>query len=194
MAEERRETSRTVAALALASSGSAVATFLVARFGLEGTIVGAALTPIIVALVAELARRPARRLRPRRRVAAEPGAGRTVYRARPPGRFSLAAISWRRVLVTGLGAFALVVAVFTLVDLTVGNSVASDRDTTFFPADDGAPARTGPQEEEGPATGPTDTDPATDEVGTTATVTTPTETAPPPTTTPTTPTTTEPSP
>lgn len=120
----------------LASVGSACATFLIARFGLEGTIVGAALSPVLVALVAEAVRRPAQGIRsraggvqPRPRTARP---ARTVYKVERRPRLGFDRVSWRRVLLTGAAAFALVVTAVTLADIGLGNSVASDRDTTFF--------------------------------------------------------------
>lgn len=182
--------------LALAALASAVATLVIARFGLTGTVIGAALTPVLVALVMEAARRPVRRIRRARTRGRRPGAagsGRTIYAA-PTWSARLAGVSWRRVVLTGLTAFALVVGAFTVADFGLGDSVASDRKTTFF--DRGKPKRAPAQERPQPAA--TTTEPAAttvttptvrpedepeETVPTTETATTPTETAPATTTT-----------
>ena len=64
--------------MSLAAIGSASATFLLGSFGLAGTVLGAALAPVIVALVSELVRRPARTVTVR--------AGRSGRGRRRPGR------------------------------------------------------------------------------------------------------------
>jgi hypothetical protein len=121
------------ATLALAALASATTTFLLGSVGLAGTIVGAALTPVLVAVVTEFARKPADRLRTAAvRVPSSRGGERTVFRVEREPRRLLDRISWRRALLTGLGAFALVVAAVTLADLGRGTSVVSDRGTTFF--------------------------------------------------------------
>jgi hypothetical protein len=197
MGQERRGIS--LGTLALASLGSAAATFLIARFGLGGTLVGAALSPVIVALVAEAVRRPAEGIRSRagavRPRSGAARAGRTVYRAERRPRLGFDRVSWRRVLLTGVAAFALVVTAVTVADLGLGNSVASDRDTTFFrraETDPKSPAEK--PDEEAPTvpteTVPPETPPPEEEPGTTTSPeavpleTTPSETTPPETTTP----------
>jgi hypothetical protein len=202
MADSHRSPTISPGALALAALASAVATLLIGRFGLTGTVIGAALTPVLVALVSEAARRPARRLggtAASRRAATRDRVGATRYGGEAR-RLARRQISWRRVLATGLGAFALVVAAFTFADLGLGDSVASDRRTTFFGGRESSP-REEPDERRKPA--PTSETPATTSetpAETTTQVpeeeTEPTDTAPPTETSPTetAPTTTSPSP
>lgn len=186
MAPSDRRSSVSPSTLALAALGSATATFLIGRVGLAGTIIGAAFTPVVIALVTELARKPAERLRTR---AVRPGArarevDRTVYRVEREPRSLLERVSWRRVLVTGLGAFALVVAAVTVTDLARGTSVVGKRGTTFFDRERGG-APTQRDEERAPGT-PTDegeTVMPDSPTGEEETETTPTGTEPPATTT-----------
>jgi hypothetical protein len=118
--------------LVLASLGSLVATFALGRLGLAGTLAGAAVAPVLVALSQEVSRRSARR-------AARAGST-VVSRAgdfRGTGerlRGLLDAVRWRRVAVTGAAAFGLVVAAVTVADLLLGESVASGRERTFIPS------------------------------------------------------------
>jgi hypothetical protein len=192
MSQERRGISP--GTLALASLGSAAATFLIARFGLGGTLVGAALSPVIVALVAEAVRRPAEGIRARAGAVGPRGgaarAGRTVYRVeRRPG-LGFDRVSWRRVLLTGVAAFALVVTAVTVADLGLGNSVASDRETTFFGRAETDPKSPAEEPDEEAPTVPTETvapetPPPEEEPGTTTLPeTVPPETAPSDTTPP----------
>lgn len=147
MSDSPRQHSRVApVALVAAAVASAVTTFVIARFGLTGTILGAALAPVIVALVAEGVRRPAERVRttvvlPARRNGGE-GPPPPAPRERAPRRrgLSLGRVSWRRVLATGLGAFLIVVLAFTLFDLARGESPVSDRGTTFFTPGQRGPA------------------------------------------------------
>ena len=153
MADDRRDSSGISATtLALAALGSAAATFVIARFGLEGTIAGAALMPVVVALVTELARRPARRVRARtgavRPTRAPDAPPRRVYRAEREPRVALGRVSWSRVFATAGVAFGLVVGAVTIADIGLGRSVASDRDTTFFGREQRAPKQEQPAERE----------------------------------------------
>ena len=133
---ERRSSEISPANLALASFGSLVATFLLARLGIAGTLIGAALTPILITLAQELVRRPIRRVRQKATAVVDtPGA---APRDRPSigsrvGRLARL-VSWRSVLVTSGLAFAIVVAVFTIADFAAGDSVVADRPSTFFPS------------------------------------------------------------
>ena len=174
---ERREERSAIApgTLAAAAVGSAAATFLVARFGLAGTIAGAAITPVVISVVSELVRRSAARRG--RRTEARPvrEGGRTVYRA-PRGRPRLR-FSWRRVVATAAAAFALVVAGITVADFAFGNSVASDRDSTFLSPEPEGPKEEQEREEEAPGE-PTEPPVTTPE---TTTEDVPPETAPTPT-------------
>jgi cytoskeletal protein RodZ len=147
--------------LGLASVGSAVAALLIGRFGLAGTVVGAALTPVVITLVRELGKRPVERV---------------VHL--PSGRSALAElrprIRWRLVAATSAAAFAVAVAALTLPELLRGESVVADRPTTFFSTNRGEGG--GPAEEAPPAA-PERTPPEDPSAPP------PTETEPPPTTT-----------
>lgn len=105
--------------LGLASLSAVVATLLVSRFGLAGSLAGAALTPVVVTVVRELARNPVEKV-VRLPSGARALAGRAP-RVRP-----------RVVVITSVIAFVVAVAAFTIPELLRGSSVASDRDSTFF--------------------------------------------------------------
>jgi hypothetical protein len=137
--EERSEQSSEIspAKLALAAFGSLVATYVLGQLGFAGTLVGAALAPVIIALSQELVRRPARRVRGARIAVvrgspAVPRERRLSFRSRLRWRADV--IPWRSVLITAGLAFAIVVGVFTVADLAVGRSVVADRPKTFFPS------------------------------------------------------------
>lgn len=105
--------------LGLASLGSVVATVMVSRFGLAGSLAGAALAPVVIAIVRELGRRPVER------VVRLPSGARAIVERRPRVRP-------RTVAVTAVVAFAVAVAAFTIPDMIAGTSVVSDRPSTFF--------------------------------------------------------------
>jgi len=180
MPEEQSTPSR-LAPLTLVAAGiaSAVTTVVIARFGLAGTILGAALAPVLVALVGESVRRPAERVR-----SGTTSLGTRARREPSRPRFSLDRVSWGRVAAIGVFAFAAVVAAFTVFDLTRGESPVSERGTTFFTPRSGdggeepAPGPSGPGEQETPPAAPPP----------------PTGTQPPPTVTEPPPTTTDPAP
>lgn len=174
--------------LGLAAAGSVAATVAVARFGLAGSLVGAALAPVIVSLVKELGRKPlegaasigaaARRAGDGadRRRAGTPGPGRrpgdpapiTIHRTPR----SLRRVRWGAVAVTSTVAFAVAIAAFTVPDLLNGSSIVSGRDTTFFDQRDPGPSE--------PASAPADDaeEPAPDETETTTETDTQTVTVP----------------
>jgi hypothetical protein len=127
--------------LVFASLGSVIATALVSRFGLTGTVVGAALTPVVIALVGEVRR-------PVERIVRLPGGRRVLFRRRP-------GVRWRIVAITAGAAFAVAVAAFTIPDLITGESAVSKRSTTFFSTAPKTPAT------ETPGGGTTTTEPAT---------------------------------
>jgi hypothetical protein len=121
--------------VSLAAIGSASATFLLGSFGLAGTVLGAALTPVIVALVSELVRRPARTVTVRAgavRTGTAQARPRTIDRGERRSRLSFDHVRPKRVVITGLAAFAAVVAAVSIADLASGGSVTSGRDSTFF--------------------------------------------------------------
>lgn len=122
--------------LAIAAIAAAAAAYLTSQVWEGGTLVSAALTPVIVALVKEALARPVDRvtsLRTERSTGAPPVADTplhppvTVYGS--PNR------RWIRVgLVSGLAAFALVVALFTIPELVTGKSIgrSGGSATTLF--------------------------------------------------------------
>lgn len=102
--------------LVIASAASASAALVVSRVWGTGTLIGAAATPIIVAVVTELLRRPARRLRaPGEGAPAAPGEPPVhVYRTAPGGR------EWRTVALTALAAFVIGVGLYVVLDRVAG--------------------------------------------------------------------------
>ena len=94
------------------------------------------------------------------KIPGERGEERSVFRVEREPRALLERVSWRRVLVTGLGAFALVVAAVSLADLGRGTSVVSDRGTTFFDRGRAAPAEEAPRGRRDGPTAPAETTPA----------------------------------
>lgn len=113
-----------VVTLIIAAAASASAAFVVSRVWGSGTLIGAAVTPIIVAVVTELLRRPATRLPDLR--TPPPTGGRSpagpaeppvhVYRAAPEARH------WRIVAVTALAAFVIGVGLYVVLDRLAGGS------------------------------------------------------------------------
>ncbi len=141
--------------LIVASVASAAASFAVSRIWGPGTIISAAATPIFVALVSEFLRKPvetvasgARRVPAQRTGRATmgdelaPGQPGPRARAAGPGDPSpaspgLSRVRVRAAVATGLAAFAIVVAFFTLPDLVTGRSITGSGDsTTFFGGDE----------------------------------------------------------
>jgi hypothetical protein len=209
--------------LIIASFASAVASFAASRIWGAGTLISAAVTPVIVALVAELLRRPVQTVaatakkvptvqtlpavrkhtiaateaptgvrsdatrvntdsatrdepqsysglpEPRLRVESPAAIAPVV----DPGTITPAEVNtwrphWRLVVVTGLLAFAIVVALYTVPDLLAGRSITGNgQPTTFFGGSANVKNRASP----------------TSTVTTTTRVTTVTKTAPTTTTT-----------
>lgn len=148
--------------LIIASVASAAASFAVARIWGPGTLLGAAAAPVIVALVSESLRRPVRTVaatakraptgqskRRGRRLGREvntprpptPPTAATERAANPAPRPTRSAgpdpharrRHWGLALATGLAAFSIVVAVYTVPDLIAGNSITGNgQPTTFF--------------------------------------------------------------
>lgn len=155
--------------LGLAAVASAAATVTVSRFGLAGTVLGAALAPVVVAVVRELGRRPVER------VVRVPTGTRAIVRRGPRVRPRVVAI-------TAGVAFLAVVAFFTVPDLIRGSSVVSERPSTFFSRGDGsgsqgAPATTTTTDQE-PVEAPPEQEPATTAPEEPATTDAPAVTAP----------------
>lgn len=114
-----------VTTLVVASAASATAALVVSRTWGTGTLIGAAVTPIIVAVVTELLRRPATRLPDLRPPPARtPPQGSSapqqpsvhVYRATPEVRH------WRGAALTALAAFVIGVGVYVGVDRLAGGA------------------------------------------------------------------------
>lgn len=158
--------------VAMASMGSVVATALVSGFGLAGTLMGAALAPVVVSLVGEIGRRPVER------VVRLPSGARALVERRPHVRP-------RVVAATAAAGFVIAVAFFTLPDLIAGESVVSERPTTFFSRSDGGGGSGAPAEEERETESEmrTETAPAVTAPEDPSTTTAPTTTEPPPATT-----------
>jgi hypothetical protein len=164
--------------LIIASLASATAAIVTARLWKQGTVISAAMTPVIVGIVSELLHRPAEKvtqIRTTRRSEPLPEAGgaapppgtRPPPARREPGegvevpRLMERRPSLKIALATGLVAFAIAAAVLTLPELIFGGAVADDRKTTIFGgrSKDGdrekAPQEQQPGEETPPATTPT---------------------------------------
>ena len=141
-----------VQTLLIASIASAVASFLASRLLGSGTLISAAVTPVIVALVSESLRRPVQVVADTaRKLPSVPGDARDADAAPQQSAgepvaedASLSAATgaqseaggrpqWRWAVVTGLLAFVIVVAIFTVPDLLAGRSITGDgQPTTFF--------------------------------------------------------------
>jgi len=158
----REETRRlSIATLAVASMASATAAMIVSQFWQGGTPIAAAVTPVIVAVVSELLRRPTAKiaekvtveraaLQPRssdpgpeearRTMPLEPPAAKGGEKPSPPGDVRVyrsppprRRVSPKAVAVTGALAFVIAVAALTVPELIAGRSlVNSDRGTTIF--------------------------------------------------------------
>jgi hypothetical protein len=180
--------------LLIAAIASVAATAVVSRFGLESTLLGAGLTPVVVTLVREFARRPVEQVSAvthaagnwghwrRRRAEAPPEDPEAAPPPRPiapaPGR--VGRIRWGVVGAATLVGFLAAVAFFTVPDLIAGQSLVSNRDSTFF-SGGSAPAKepvAAPTVTTTTETTPTTTVETTTEV-VTVTSTAPTATAPP---------------
>jgi hypothetical protein len=193
--------------LAIASAASVAAAIVVHELWRGGAIIGAALTPVIVAIVSESLRKPVdrvtaireeRRTRTRvdRRGAPETPPPPELERPDPFGIWQDDAPRRRRLdsrhlkiaLVTGLVAFAIGAVFLTVTELVFGGNVGGGDRVTIVPS---RKDKSDEKKTETTETQPTDT---TETTPTTPTETTPTETVPPPTettppsTTPTTPT------
>jgi hypothetical protein len=157
-----------VTALAIGSVSSMATAVVVHEFWQAGAILGAAVTPVLLAVFNELLRRPVDRIHVRTvghlagprpvRVATTAGAGGQVrvYRARP---------RWGKALLTASTAFVLGVTVLTAAELVLDRSIADKRDrTTLFDTKRASeqtpptstPATKTPEPSTGHATDPTD--------------------------------------
>ena len=231
--DNRRGRGVSLQTLIIASVASAAAAFGASRIWGTGTLISAAVTPVVVALVSEFLRRPVQTVaetakkvqtvqplptvRPRanatpedptdvphdrERVTADPtDRGEPHSPPGPPGRRRrvdpAAAVTpvadaatipgakastwrprWRPAVITGLLAFAIVVALYTVPDLLAGRSVTGNgQPTTFFGASPKVNKKTSPTTTATtptPATTVTKTTPPTSTASTTTTGATPT--------------------
>jgi hypothetical protein len=121
--------------LVIASVSSAAAAVIVHALWKPGTVIAAALTPILMSLFAEALRRPAELVRVRTDSGASGRAPVEVHRSRP---------RWGRAVVIGLAAFGLGAAGLTAAEVVLNRAFAERAgDTTLFDRERRpAPART----------------------------------------------------
>lgn len=135
---EPRKHEITVTNVASSAAGGAASAVALSYFGATGSLIGAAVGPVVFLIAKELVKRPsehaASRLpRPQVRSATPSDEPVPVHGVdAPAGRRRL-----RRPHVVALGATAvlatlLVIAAFTLPEVLAGRSLVSDRDRTFF--------------------------------------------------------------
>ena len=163
MADEKRtQGGLSAKTLLIAGAASAVAAFVIPMLWRPGTVFAAAMTPIVVALVSELLRRPVdtvssvRARKPTRGAEAldqpfdepfdplaPPSAEELeeLPRTREAPRAvhrrrPLTARQWKLGLATGFVAFAMVAALFTASELLAGDAVSGGTRTTFFGGSD----------------------------------------------------------
>jgi hypothetical protein len=174
--EKRTQGGLSVRTLLIAGAASAVAAFVIPMLWRPGTVFAAAMTPIVVALVSELLRRPVdtvsavRARKPTRGAEAldqpfdepfdplaPPSAEELeeLPRTREAPRAvhrrrPLTARQWKLALATGLVAFAMVAALFTASELLAGDAVSGggSRTTFFGGSDRKAEREENPQREE----------------------------------------------
>lgn len=156
--------------LLIAAASSAAAATVVSRLWQAGTVMAAAMTPVIVSLVKEALERPAKRVSSiATRSAAPPVARATRAVTRPPeaqapppptvgdprltemrvyGDARRVRRRWKLAVATGLLGFVVCVAAMTVPELVAGRSVVSGKhDTTIFGGQRRAPATTSKPEE-----------------------------------------------
>jgi hypothetical protein len=205
----RDQRTLSIKTLLIAAGASAAAAIVIPILWRPGTVFAAAMTPVVVALVSEMLRRPVETVsavRVRRTArgtaildpppeepfdplappSAEELAVLPQTRAAPRAehrRRPLTARQWKLALATGLVAFAAVTAVFTASELIAGEPVSgAGGRTTFFGGSDEGAEQPEPREEERGAEEPTPspTPTATPEITATPTATpVPTATATP---------------
>ena len=131
--------------LVITAIASAVAAYVTSQLWADGTLIAAALTPVIVALVKEALARPVDKMQTVR-VQRQTG---DVARVEEPGAEPPVTVyggtgrRWRLAVITGLAAFAIVVTLFTVPELLAGESIGrgGDRATTFFGGKERRPDR-----------------------------------------------------
>jgi hypothetical protein len=135
--------------LVIASVSSAAAAVIVHALWKPGTVIAAALTPILMSLLAEALRRPAELVRVRTGSSDGGRATVEVHRSRP---------RWGRAVVIGLAAFGLGAAGLTAAEAVLNRAFAERAgDTTLFDGERRpAPART--PDSPSPTAGPTPRD------------------------------------
>jgi hypothetical protein len=170
---------RTLVIAALASAAAAIVT---SAFWKGGTVISAAITPVIVSIVKEIGERPrdvVRRASAFTTTAATPSGGRQssqpdrgarrdgpVAPIRTYGRPARRRLHLRVAIVTGVIAFLIAAVVLTVPELVFGGSVASKSHTTFFGGKSSASSKpsSSTKDEAKPAAGkaPAQTPPSTD--------------------------------
>jgi hypothetical protein len=164
--EQRTHGGLSVKTLLIAGAASAAAALVIPIVWRPGTVFAAAMTPVVVALVSELLRRPvdtvsAVRVRRTGRGAAilDPPPQEPFDPLAPPSTEELVALpetpaapiavhrrpltarQWKLALATGLAAFAAVAAVVTVSELVAGDAVSGGgARTTFFGGSQSKPA------------------------------------------------------
>ena len=206
MSREKNESGLSVRTLAIASAASLTAAIVVREIWGPGAIIGAAMTPVIVAVVSESLSRPAQRItaitserRTRTRVHQRTPSGTEIApppeleRPDPFGIWEedkprrLSSKHLRLAIVTGLIAFALVTVALTSSELVFGGSLTGGSKTTVF---GGKKKKAASKDKTTTSTSTTTTETTPQDTETTPTTTTPTVTTPttPAETTPVTPT------
>jgi hypothetical protein len=204
VSREKNQSGLSVRTLAIASAASLTAAVVVREIWGPGAIIGAAMTPVIVALVSESLSRPTERItsiaserRTRTRVHQRTPSGTEIApppeleRPDPFGIWEedkprrLDSRHLKIAIATGLAAFALVVVLLTSSELVFGGSVTGGSKTTVF---GGKKKKSSSEEKTNTSTSTTSTETTPSDTETAPTETTPAET------TPTTPTTETPAP
>lgn len=179
--------------LVIASAAAAAASYVVSRVWEPGTLISAAATPVLVALVSEFLRKPvqtvsatAKRVpvvqqvtivRERATPPVDPGVTAVMEAAADPPPPQSLRVRWGVIAATAAAAFVIVVGLFTVPDLIAGKSITGNgRGTTYFGGSSGSPSQS-----QSPKTTTTVTTTAPGIVTTTAPA--PTTTVPAPTTT-----------
>jgi hypothetical protein len=138
--EPKRSSDIDLVTLAIAAAAGAAAAYVTSQVWAGGTLVTAALTPVIVTLVKEALARPADKiqtLRTERRTTEHP---QIIDPTRPDEPYvtvygqGVSAHRWKVALASAAAAFALIVGVFTIPELVAGRSIGrgGDSGTTLF--------------------------------------------------------------
>lgn len=137
--EPKRSSDIDLLTLVIAAVASGVAAYVTSQVWAGGTLISASITPVIVALVKEALNRPVDRVTSLReaRTLEQPRSQSPLHPPveEPPVRvYGTSNRRWKVAIVSGLAAFLVVVAVFTVPELVAGKSVgrSGDSATTFF--------------------------------------------------------------